>query len=362
MSRLADGSRTDSRRATHVIASTEGNASGGAPGVPSTCLMATGSGLTIPRLDGVAVAHQLRQGEQATARLARAFVQGGLAKIDDWISAKRNPFEFLKRSLDRWLKDHRVCRIQEQFFLDLTISTSLDRYFAPNDCSPADASEVFLTLEPESAGYIIMGPTLRLLEAAHARLPATFVQLFLNALNRWVRVYDYRDALDRVERLRDWYESDPEGGEVELPDIKRCIPPSLKRRPLSAKSVAKIVPCIENQLARQLMELVVELNLSSSQGVRPEIGEGTRELLMDCGEPVPALLAVFERNDSIEGCFDEECQGMLELTPEPNLIVPFNGDSRESVVGAFAALATVAHTLSCASQLMSIMPGNERVN
>jgi len=113
---LAEGSsRTDSRRATYVVASTQGNTSGGAAGVPSTCLMAAGSGLTIPRLDGVAVAHQLRQGEQSTARLARAFVQADLAEIDDWISAKRNPFEFLKRSLDRWLKDHRVSGIQEQF-------------------------------------------------------------------------------------------------------------------------------------------------------------------------------------------------------------------------------------------------------
>ena len=359
---LAEGSRTDSQRATHISRPAEGNAPPGAAGVPSTCLMAAGSGLTIPRLDSVAVAQQLLQGEQATARLARTFVQAGVAEIDDWIAAKRNPFEFLKRSLDRWLKDHRVSSIQEQFFLDLTISTSLDRYFAPNDCSPADASEVFLTLEPESAGYVILGPTLRLLEAAHARLPVTFVQLFLSALNKWVRVYDYRDALDRIERLREWHQSDPEGGDVELPDIGRYIPPSLKRRPLNAKSVAKIVPCIENQLARQLMELVVELNRSSNYGVRPQIGEGTRELLMDCGEPVPALLAVFERNDSVEGCFDEECQGMLELTPEPNLIVPFKGDSRESVVAAFAVLATVANTLSCASQLMRIMPGNERVN
>jgi hypothetical protein len=165
---LADGSRTDSRRATYVVASTKGNASGGAAGVPSTCLMAAGSGLTIPRLDGVAVAHQLREGEQATARLARTFVQAGVAEIDDWIAAKQKPFEFLKRSLDRWLKDHRVSSIQEQFFLDLTISTSLDRYFSSNDCSTADASEVFLTLEPESAGYVNLGPTLRLLEAAHA--------------------------------------------------------------------------------------------------------------------------------------------------------------------------------------------------
>jgi hypothetical protein len=40
----------------------------------------------------------------------------------------------------------------------------------------------------------------------------------LRALNRWVGVYDYHDEFDRVEKLRDWYESDPDVEEVELPD------------------------------------------------------------------------------------------------------------------------------------------------
>jgi hypothetical protein len=247
------------------------------------------------------------------------------------------------------------------FFVDLTISTSLSRYFSPNDISGDDLSHVFLTLEPDSAGYVILGPTLRLLESAHSRLPATFVHLFFDALNRWVRVYDYRDALARVESLREYYEADPEAGEFELPDVERCIPLSMKQSPLSARVLGKIVPRIEDSLAGQLMDLVVRLDRLSNQSVRPEIGEDTRELLMDCGESVPALLAVFERNDAIEGCFDEGCQGMLELIPEPNLIIGFNGESADSAARAFEILSTVCAALACASKLMRILPGNERL-
>src|ERR1022692_2279923 len=79
----------------------------------------------------------------------------------------------------------------------------------------ADGNEMYLVVEPESAGYVVLGPTLRLLEVVHPRLPLTFFNLFTHALNRWVRVYDYRDAAERVEQLREWYEGDPEGETVE---------------------------------------------------------------------------------------------------------------------------------------------------
>jgi hypothetical protein len=304
---------------------------------------------------------QLWQGEAAAARLARTFVEADVADPDDWVAAKRNPFEFLKRALDRWLSLHGGAVIREQFFLDVLLSTNLDRYFA-GDGRCGDASRVFLALEPDSAGYVILGPTLRLLESIHPRLPATFLNLFLGALNRWVRAYDYRDAFERVKRLREWYESDPDGEAVELPDIDRCLPESVKRRPLSRRSLGVMIPAIKDSVSRQLMELAVELDRLSSQSARPDVGDDVRELLIDCGEPVPALLAVFERTDAIEGCFDEECQGMLELTPEPNLIVPFDGQTESGVHGAFAILSAVCQTLSCASRLMKIMPGNERRN
>src|SRR5687767_15431643 len=47
----------------------------------------------------------------------------------DWITGKQNPFAFLKTSLNHWLNRNGEQMIREQFFLDLMLSTSLDRYF-----------------------------------------------------------------------------------------------------------------------------------------------------------------------------------------------------------------------------------------
>jgi hypothetical protein len=52
---------------------------------------------------------------------------------------------------------------------------------------------------------------------------------------------------------------------------------------------------------------------------------------------------------------------MLELIPEPNLIIGFNGESADSAARAFEILSTVCAALACASKLMRILPGNERL-
>ncbi len=151
-----------------------------------------------------------------------------------------------------------------------------------------------------------MGPTLRLLKSLHPRLPVTFFDLFTGALNRWIRVYDHRDALERVEQLREWYEADPEGETVELPAVDASIPDCLRGQlnPLKERFVEQLAARVRNQTARALLEGVAELNRISRRGKRPQVGDRAQERLADSNPPVPALVAVFNKHDAIEGCFD----------------------------------------------------------
>ena len=216
---------------------------------------------------------------------------------------------------------------------------------------------MFLAIEPESAGYVVMGPTLRLLKAVHPRLPVTFFDLFTGALNRWIRVYDYRDALERVEQLREWYEADPEGQMVDVPGVDAAIPDCLRRKwsPLKERFVEHLAEQVRSRKARALLEGVIELNHLSMEGKRPDIGDRAQAQLMDANPPVPALVAVFGKHDAIEGCFDEECQGMLECPPEPNVILPFRVEDSKSVREAFRLLAVICNMLRQAARLITLM-------
>src|SRR5262249_4452937 len=156
--------------------------------------------LTVPRLNGIAMRHQLAFGVQPAARLCHTLMEAGIAEANDWSHRDRNPLAFVEKTLHRWATDHGAAEIGTEFDLALGLVSDLDPY-AEGRSTTGPIERMYLILEPETAGYLVLGPMLRRLDAVHARLPATFLHLFTGALNRWVRVYDYRDALERVEML-----------------------------------------------------------------------------------------------------------------------------------------------------------------
>src|SRR5438093_10192946 len=99
MPRLAKSSKADSRRARRLAARTERHTLVRAAGLLPTSLMPNGCGLLIPRLDNVLIEQQLWEGEQAAARLAHSFLAADIGNAADWVAANRNPFAFLKRTL-----------------------------------------------------------------------------------------------------------------------------------------------------------------------------------------------------------------------------------------------------------------------
>jgi hypothetical protein len=86
--------------------------------------------------------------------------------------------------------------------------------------------------------------------------------------------------------------------------------------------------------------------------------ESASERLADSNPPLPALLAVFEKQDAIEGCFDEEAQGMMECPPEPNVIIPLRMGDVEAVKSAFGIAEVVCDVLARASRLIKLIMAN----
>jgi hypothetical protein len=319
--------------------------------------LAASSRLTIPRLDGIPSEQRLLHGNREAAAVAAKFVRAGIGCPEDWQRAKEDPFRFLKLSIDRWVAEHGGDDIRKRFELSLVLSTAVDRY-ATNP-PEANADQLYLLVEPGSAGYVVVGPAIKLLERIRPRLGSTFYRLLIGSLDRWVRVYDYRDAQERFEMLRDWYESDPEAGAYEVPDVAGSIPAAMGGRPLHRRTVERLIERLRNRQAKCILSGALELAELAEQAERPEIGENVREALRDCNPPLPALLAVFERGDAVEACFDDEAQSMMEVYPEPTLIIPMDIRRLEGIEEAFRVLGTACDTLACASRLISILPGNE---
>ncbi len=81
----------------------------------------------------------------------------------------------------------------------------------------------------------------------------------------------HRDAAERVEQLREWYEGDPEGETVELPDVDGATPKCLRGKwnPLKERFVEQLLGTVRNRRIRALLVGVLALSAASRQGERP---------------------------------------------------------------------------------------------
>ena len=327
------------------------------PGVKTADLMPNGTGLLIPRLDGVPAVHRFRAGERAASRLAQTLIELHIADPNDWQRAGRDPTEYVQATLNRWINLHGGKTIRRRFSLRLMLSEVLDVYLDEGEPDP-DGRKLYLILHPESAAYVVAGPTLELLEREHPRLPATFYHLLTGSLNRWVRTYDYRDAQDRANMLREWAEGEEE--QYEIADVAAATPACMKQKPLSARSLCQIGMRRQASTASAIIKAMLQLQRVSQRAKRPPFTDEMSEQLSDSNPPLPSLLVVFAESDAIEAHFDDESQNMIEASPEPNLIIPLNVFDRTSVKVALATLAAVCKTLEAATGLIDLMPGNER--
>ena len=318
-------------------------------------LMADRCEIGLPLLDEISAEQHFVADDREAIALAEILVRSGVAIAEDWARSERNPIKYLQLTLQRWISLHGGAAIDRRFDLDVTLSDRLIDY--SNERAPEGT--VYLIVDPESAAFVLLNPTIEMLAQAHPRLPSTFFHHFVGALNRWVRVYDYRDADERVDMLREWYEGEENADQYELPDVDGCTPKCLKERPFSLKGLRTLRESIADQQVNVLIESLLRLCLISQKTKRPEFTVDMGEQLMDSNPPLPCLLAAFSQADAVVGCFDDEGQTAMEVTPQPNLIIPLRLSDSVSVSKAFRTLGIVCETLAAASRLIDLMPGND---
>ena len=169
-----------------------------------------------------------------------------------------------------------------------------------------------------------------------------------------------RDAEERAEMLREWAAQEADADQYEIPDVQASIPPCMRQTALDEAELAHLKDKITDPLATKLVEAALALDRVSARAERPELSEDIGQQLSDCNPPLPCLLALFAEGDSVAAAFDEEAQGMLEVTPEPNLIIPFDPTNSEAVRDAFHVFGVACGTIAATGRLIDLMPGNDK--
>jgi hypothetical protein len=318
-------------------------------------LMAPPCGLVLPTLERVPTEQRFSADDREVIALVEILVRYGIADVEDWEKSGSDAAKYLFLTLQRWIHDHGGASIRRRFDLDLTLSDRLVDY--SDERGPEGT--LYLILDPDSAAFVLLNPTIELLGSVHPRLAATFFRHFAGSLNRWVRVYDHHDAEERVDMLREWYEGEENPEQYEVPDIEGCTPQGLKEQSLSLRGLKDLNQRMRNKEVRVLISSLLELCSISRQAKRPEFTEDMGEQLMDSNPPLPCLLAAFSSGDAVVGCFDDEAQTAMETTPLPNLIIPLQLSELSNVRHGFRTLAVACETLAAASRLIDLMPGND---
>jgi hypothetical protein len=110
----------------------------------------------------------------------------------------------------------------------------------------------------------------------------------------------------------------------------------------------------------ELMPLLAGRAVLITGAKRPELDEDIGQQLSDCNPALPCLLAVFAECDAVAACIDEEAEGMMEVTPEPNIIIPFDPADTESVRRTFHMFGVACQAIAAASHVIDLMPGNDQ--
>jgi len=170
-----------------------------------------------------------------------------------------------------------------------------------------------------------------MLRREHESLPNAFFEVLIENLYKWMRVYDYRDAVEQancylegadVEELKDSF----------YPLVEKNIPECL-RVPTNfsgqeaPRFLADIQPKLHSAMARHLIRELLTMDSLGKGHEHPWPGKlvaqvpGLEEYLSDTDGCCPGCAITWHEGDEISACFDEEANSSGQNGPlEPSIM------------------------------------------
>jgi len=227
------------------------------------------------------------------------------------------------------------------------LARNIEYYLQVSDVAAPDEllefGKLAVSISCGGCGYLKIGLAIESLESEAEGLGAAFYSTLIQSLYRVMRIYDYGDAEQYEERLKEYGEADDgeSSGQYEFPEVERALPECIRktlkghpdhwrlnnRRMLIRHCNGRHKEWIEHVLT------IAKLARTASNAQDPsEYGSYYDE------PPLPSLLVVFEDHDAISACFDEESQYMLEGSSEPALCAVFSPTDQEEFLKAMSAV------------------------
>jgi hypothetical protein len=171
-----------------------------------------------------------------------------------------------------------------------------------------------------------------------------FYRVLSASLAKWLRVYDYTDARNCEDGMKQMLEMDDERSreQYEIPDVEAAIPTFLRKARL--KVARSDLPLLRKHQSGKFGGLIRRLLEIHRLAQRPAACD-VREIMSSYYDQscLPSLLVVFNKNDTIEGCFDDESQCWPEASSEPCLAIAFDPADAGQTAAALRSLETFLH-------------------
>ncbi len=268
------------------------------------------------------------------AQLGKSLLRLGICKTSDWTGSA---LDLVERGFKRFCRTNGADNAKTIWDGELRITDcqfdSDASYRGPFDPEPEREREVlYLVGDFNSEASIPIGPALAKLASEHECLPKAFFEVLTENLYKWMRVYDYRDAVEQANCYM-------EGADVEelkdsfYPFVEKKIPECLRATTDfggadATRFLADIQSRLKTQFARHLVRELLTMDSLGKDFEHPWPGKlvaqvpGLEEYLSDTDGCCPGCAITWHENDEINACFDEEANTSGQNGPlEPAIML-----------------------------------------